>query len=347
MKIAIIFTNDYEVYGNGTGDVQEALVMPTEGMLHKFGSFGVRHTIFADIVEYWRFREAEDSGIFGPKYKAATLIEHQLRDSVRAGHDVQLHVHPQWLLAEPLDSTNWKVNEDHWRTSNIPNGLGATDDRLSLRGVLSEGKKTLESLLRPIKPDYECIAFRAGGYCIQPEGNVLQAMLDVGLYLDSSVCPGRYLDRFPAFFDFRSAPRDSAYWKISDNVNCPDSGGRLMEVPVATGRQSRLDSSWMKGKRVTSILRRLLLPQTVNLDYCKLGGPELVEMTERYISHMKRGLENPHVPIPVVLIGHSKEWKGQDSLDYYLEWLRSQSNIEAMTLFDWTARMRSLNVTNR
>lgn len=335
MKISIIFTNDYEVFGNGSGDVFETLISPTNKLLSKLDHYGVKQTIFADIVEYWRFKEAEENNYFEGDYQAATLIEKQLQQAVIDGHDVQLHVHPQWLSAEPLGKNNWKVNLNYWRTSKVPKGLGSTSDRLSLRGMLYEGKHTLESMLKPVKTDYECLAFRAGGYCIQPEEQVLQAMGEVGLKLESSVCPGRHLDRFPAYFDFRNAPSDLAYWSVSTSVNAPDENGKLMELPVATSKQARISLSWMRNKRILSIMRRVLMPQIVNLDYCKLNGYELIGMTEKYIENVGRRYENTNIPLPVVLIGHSKEWIEQDSLDPYLEWIKSHSDIKTETLFDW------------
>lgn len=334
MRIALLLTNDYEVFGNGRGEVESLLVKPTQDLAATLGRWGCPQTLFVDVVEYWRFRQAEDGGRFGLGYRSATLIEEQLQHAILEGHDVQLHVHPQWLTAEPITATEWRVNIAHWRTSAAPHGLGHWADRLSLRGMLSEGKRTLESILRPAKSDYSCIAFRAGGYCIQPERKVLQAIRESGLRIESSVCPGRYLARAPAYFDFRQAPVTLPYWMIRDRVDMQDDTGDLLELPVATGRQTRITTGGMGRKTRLSALRRLILPRVVNLDYCKLSGAELIRMTERYIVRMATATEK-RIPLPIVLIGHSKEWSESGALNQYLAWVNEQPEMVMMTVTEW------------
>ena len=115
MKFGLILTNDYEVMGNGSGDVESILIDKTSEMLDTLKKWNYKHTIFFDVVEYWRFREAEDSGLFGKNYNAASLIENQIRYAAMDGHDVQLHackdsgvdqlsnaVPPQLLLISPI-----------------------------------------------------------------------------------------------------------------------------------------------------------------------------------------------------------------------------------------------------
>ena len=239
MRISLIITNDYEVYGNGKGDVDDLVIKPTYDISAVLKRWGASQTIFFDVVEYWRFKEAEEACLFGLDYRFASLMEDQLRAQILAGDDVQLHVHPQWLLAEPVERTKWNINPSHWRTSKLPDGIGDINNKLSLRGLFYHGKKTLESIIRPVKPNYVCNVFRAGGYCIQPEMDVLQALRENGFRVDSNVCPGRSLDRDPAYFDFRSAPRNLAFWRISEKVDTPNNDGDLVELPVGTGFQSR------------------------------------------------------------------------------------------------------------
>ena len=56
--------------------------------------------------------------------------------------------------------------------------------------ILREGRDYLERLLTPSDPAYRCVAFRAGGYCIQPERKLARSLRDTGLVIDSSVCCG-------------------------------------------------------------------------------------------------------------------------------------------------------------
>ena len=163
-------------------------------------------------------------------------MANQLLEAVSKGHDAQLHLHPQWIDAKPIRDDCWQISRHYWRLSQVPNGLGDRKDFRSLRGLFYLGKQTLEELLRPIKPDYECFAFRAGGYCIQPEKNILQAMREEGFRIDSSVTPGRYLEKDYARYDFRMTPRNLSYWKVSNSITESDPDGDIVEVPIFTDR---------------------------------------------------------------------------------------------------------------
>lgn len=334
VKYYIILTNDYEVFGDGSGNVNDILIQPTDEILTICNRHGVPITFFFDVLEYNAFRKAENANLFGTDYKAATMILNQVQGAKKAGHDIQLHLHPQWIRAVPNKEDNWRINRQYWRLPMVPGGLGSFDDPESLRGLFRNGKIFLENILKPIEPEYECIAFRAGGYCIQPEGGVLRAMRESGLRVDSSVCPGRYMDRPPAYFDFRAASTTLPYWRISERVDEKDDNGDLLELPVAVGRQSRIKTCHKKGESSLSALRRFLLPRVVNLDYCKLAGAELIEMTECYIGRMDKTL-NAQIPLPIVLIGHSKEWTGTGALDQYLEWVATQPEMAVMTVTEW------------
>jgi len=50
-------------------------------------------------------------------YAPGTWIQEQLRDSVAAGHDVQLHLHPQWTRSSyDPEANRWTVDPGRWRT---------------------------------------------------------------------------------------------------------------------------------------------------------------------------------------------------------------------------------------
>ena len=108
--IALIITNDYDVQGDGRGDVKETVIRPTAEILTVCGEFCVPHTLFVEVLEFLKFREAEDKRLLSPTYCGGSLLAEQLREAISAGHDVQLHLHPQWLDAMPLRDDCWEVN---------------------------------------------------------------------------------------------------------------------------------------------------------------------------------------------------------------------------------------------
>jgi hypothetical protein len=97
--------------------------------------------------------------------------------------------------------------------------------------TLKEGKRYLDNLLGPVEPSYECIAFRAGAYCIEPSAVVIQNLLKVGIICDTSVTKGSYN---PPFFDYRDAYSHFWPWFVSpDDVKYKSEKEEgLLEIPI-------------------------------------------------------------------------------------------------------------------
>lgn len=329
MKYYVIITNDYEVFGDGTGDTEQILIRPTEELLAICSRFGVPMTLFFDVLEYRAFRHAEDTGVFGKDYVVASNIERQLRVAKGAGHDVQLHMHPQWIGAKPIHPDKWSINPKYYRLPFVPGGLGDCDNPESLRGLFTYGKQLLEGLLKPIDPTYECVAFRAGGYCIQPEKEVLTAMAETGFIFESSVCFGRKANKADRTCDFRGAPPRLPYWRIFDSVTEQNASGLLMEVPVFTSRRTFLA---LKGlplvKRIIKssyvAFRYLFCPVIINFDYCKLSADEL----RQFLLLAFDKYDGYPGPVPIVITGHSKEYQNGTEISSFLTWASDLEQVE-------------------
>lgn len=351
-RIALVITNDYEVMGDGSGDIWELMIGPTAEILDICEEFGVPHTLFVDMVELWQFEEAERTGSLGTDFGGASAIREQLKSAVSRGHDVQLHLHPQWLDAVPHAPGSWSVHRAHWRLPDVPGGLGGRGDIRSLRGLFHRGTNDLEEMLRTVSPGYRCIAFRAGGYCVQPAEDVLRVMREEGLRIDSSVAVGRRKDDRFAWFDFRDAPDDRSHWFVEDSVTVPSDEECLLEVPIFTGH---LSGSWLRrlwdipppspGGIVSRTRGRLeglglekvaggLFGTRVNLDFCKLTGTELIRLVERgrerYADELASGSD-----VPLIMTSHSKEWSDDSALRCFLEWASSKSWLHFTTFRGW------------
>ena len=360
--LSIIITNDYEIMGNGRGDVDKILIKPTEEILKLCNKYHVPHTLFVDVMEYNKFIEAEENGWLSPTYNAGSKIRTQLRRAVASGHDVQLHIHPQWIGAQPVQDDHWKVNYDYWRLPNVPGGPGSIDDPDSLRGIIASGKRTLEELIQPKKTDYACIAFRAGGYCIQPEKDVLAVLREQGFLIESSVSTGRTVKQEHTQYDFRSAPNDMPYWPIANSVTEVAVNSDLIEIPIFTNKvaprflrsaPNRSDMIFTtvsdSPRRRASLHQRLrsyIAPKRLNFDFCKLTAIELIKFTnsarKRFSRiHTKIGTGKFPKAIPVVMTGHSKEWSGSNEFENFLEWASGVDWIEFSTFPLWLASLNA------
>ena len=250
----LILTADYEIFGNGTGDARACIIHPTQRLLDICNRFGVKVTIFFEVCEYWAFKEAFEKGLLNwMDYNPSGEMEKQIQEAVRCGHDVQLHLHPQWL--------NWKLKGKKWILDMSKWRISALDEEM-LESIFIKGKSTLESLLKPVNPSYECVAFRAGALCIQPEEKVLKMMEKLGFLADSTVMPGFFMDKWPTYYDFKVCP-NKPYWKISTSVTEEDPEGPLWELPIRT----KFLYPWQKD--IIGKLRKLFKKSSPMLGSCE------------------------------------------------------------------------------
>lgn len=223
----ILLTLDYELFGNGSGDVFKHIIEPTEKILSIAEKHNVRLTIFFEVIEYWRLKDEWNKGnTMGYVENPIDAIEHQIRLAASKGHDVQLHLHPQWVDAVWKDE-KWHVNESNWRL-----GGYEKEGEYSLRSLFEKGKKMLEELIKPIKPEYVCNAVRAGGYCIQPSERIVEVMRETGFRYDSSVYPGGVETGHRQFFDFTQLPDYVGFWHCGRSVEDIVPSSDIVELPI-------------------------------------------------------------------------------------------------------------------
>jgi len=94
-----------------------------------------------------------------------------VRETFRQGHDIQLHIHPQWQNAEYKDG-RWNLTAD-WSILNY--------SREAALQMLQRGKEYLENLLKDIDPKYRCVSFRSGAWCIAPSPHMLELLVKLGI----------------------------------------------------------------------------------------------------------------------------------------------------------------------
>ena len=128
-------------------------------------------------------------------------MEKQLKRAFSEGHDIQLHLHPQWLFAK-YENNRWIMNNNKWRLAKIPLTKTKTSD-MNLKNLILKGKNTIENILRQVDGSYTCNVLRAGGFNIYPSQNILEVIKKLGFVADSSVFPGGYADSQTSFFNYK------------------------------------------------------------------------------------------------------------------------------------------------
>jgi hypothetical protein len=350
--IDLILSLDYEIFGNGAGDVMRDVVRPTGRLLDICDRHGATMTILFEVGEYWAFEQYEDRLRRELGHSPSQIMREQAVEAIRRGHDVQLHLHPQWIGAE-YAAGGWRLCHSCWRLADLPDGLGDETRLTSVTGALSRGKQTLEEMIRPVKADYECVCFRAGGFYAQPSRSIIQAMRRVGLRVDSSVVRG-YRRIAPFAVDYSCVETDEATWWTTDAEFTEQGrpGENVLELPVS----SRMEPYWnnFKPAKIRAALRRrqierahrngratgdgcgissvpsyrtilskLLSRHASSFDFCKLSCKDMLKRI-REIDRVRNQ--------PVVMIGHSKDFLNDREFDEFLDALSHGPNVRFVTV---------------
>jgi hypothetical protein len=351
MKLGLIITNDWEVFGDGSGDYFELQHKPLEALLKVMAEHDAKLTVMAEVGQQWAHQNIVEQEPWA--HEIVVAWESMLKDTVRRQFDVQLHLHPQWLDAKYVNN-RWQLNLSEWSIGALPpSALGA---------ILRKAKSYLDNLLQPVCPSYECLAFRAGAYCIEPSQHVIEALLDTGIICDSSVTKGLYN---PPFFDYRDAFSCFMPWFTSseDVKYQSDSTRGLLEIPVCSYQTfdspilrklvspqlfywlflgvhiTQDDRQWLekrsqdklqkyplskrpffleKIKSIRWIFSNLLSKTALQLDYDSLPPKVFVKFLQAVLEKgQMAGLEG--VTLPVVASGHTKDMCGTENVARILQ----------------------------
>lgn len=220
----LFLTFDYELYlGENFKSHDEVLFKPTSQIIDMLEKEGVTSTFFADVCSVFQHQK------YGLDDYAIKFSD-QLREMIEHGQDVQLHIHPNWLRSSYVDDS-WNIEIDHYKL----HSFASEDGEDSIYNIIRRGKKYIEDCVRPISDTYRCKAYRAGGYCIQPEGELIKALRDNGIYIDSSVAMHQMDDNGIGAIDYRAVPH-SLGWNINadQGVLSPVEADKadMYEIPV-------------------------------------------------------------------------------------------------------------------
>jgi hypothetical protein len=231
----IILTFDYELFMKESGTPEKVLINPTNILRELLNRYNIKATFFVDILYYKRLLEDNKFSTH------ANLIKEQLQTLLREGHRLELHLHPQWQDAS-FDGKQWIFPEDMtYRLQSLPTE--------KIFDLFKTGKKLLEDICKSVKPDYEILAFRAGGLCITPFDKLKKAFTDLNIKIDSSIAKGFKVESKYHNYDFLNAP-DLDFYKFEDNPLIKDDSGNFIELPISVYKINLSDKIKLKLSRV-------------------------------------------------------------------------------------------------
>ncbi|WFE84651.1 hypothetical protein [Parabacteroides chongii] len=217
----VILSFDYELFfGERSGTVDNSIIRPTELLLNKLDKINGKATFFVDYLMI-KYLEAQ------PKTtKEARKITTQLQEIVQQGHRIELHIHPHWIDARYNGDGTWDFKDfTHYSLNSLP------EDTVS--DLFTEGCEMLNKIAGTVDPSYKVVAFRAGGWAVQPFSHLHKAFKKANIKIDSSVSCGFRYKGNDSFYDFTHVP-DKPVYTFKDDVLVEDKDGEFVEFPISS-----------------------------------------------------------------------------------------------------------------
>jgi hypothetical protein len=180
-RFNILIEDDWEVMGNGLGNVAQLQYLPSMFFMKLAKRLGIRMTFMVDVVQQLVYKNHIHSD-YNLKLQKG-LWDDTVLLMKSYGFDVQLHLHPQWM--------NATLKGDYFYLGNNWNfgRYSAADQEI----LIGESINYLEDLITPVDPDYKVIAYKGGSWGLQPSGDLLRNMEKYGIRIVMGVRKGMAL----------------------------------------------------------------------------------------------------------------------------------------------------------
>lgn len=367
--IYLAFVDDWELSGNGSGDARELQYEPMRELVKIYNAHKVRGSFNAEVMQQLTFRKFENEY---PELKTlADEWDAVVRETFNQGHDIQLHIHPQWQNAT-YESGRWHLTAD-WSILNY-----SPEEAYQM---MRAGKEYLENLLRPIDPAYACVSFRSGSWCIAPSPHMLNLLVKLGIVFDMSIvggvcyetkninldytnCDEDFLPYYPVMTDARRVsdkeepiicvPTNHFYGsrrqvfkhhlskaleKVKRRIassSVTEKSGRSAEVYgqewAQTSHASVLTRVYEKGI-VPYLKGKHLISDIAQLDYALL---------REMLSSIRRRAQASNLDsVPVILENHTKDIRDFSDIERFIKDVSQAEDIQCLTLTELARELRS------
>ena len=344
----VLVTVDYETFGDGSGCLDTCVVNPAERIALIVEQHGGRATFYVEALEFICMERWSRANNNTKLFEKIQRVKLQLQSLYNRGHDIQVHIHPQWHNANEFSNEKWNLDFTKWRIGNCT--------REEIQEMFQESISWIRKVLNETE-SWNPTSFRAGGWCVQPSKNIVSVLEQFDFFVDTTVAPNCSGRGKHTWYDFRVAS-EKPWWRISDEV-ISEGNSKITEVPIATspclgvltaieklkrgknhgpkgcvgslnGPQSKTDS-WINK------IRKLLPFSPQMLDYCLLTTNQMKATHKSWVEIRGGKMSEKKKSLPVVSIGHNKTFgsEGEVVLDEYLQWSRETRSANICTMSSW------------
>jgi len=358
--VYLALTHDWELRGDGSGDIEEIQFAPLRRLLAIYEKAGARTTFLPDVMQQLRFRSLQDE--YPELKRAADSWDEHAQEAYARGHDIQLHLHSQWSNAE-YQNGRWELRGD-WSLLNYEPDPATR--------IISDSKGYLENALHSVDSQYRCVAFRASALALTPSAHLLSSLAALGIEIDVSVAGGFYLNNETLQLDYRTCeetflpyyPRMDDARRISNQqepvvcvpLNHFYGSRRLVtkqNLALAKARFGRNEKTADRGmfsparldSQSTGLARvyeKLIAPAIKRKHFVSdTGRLNYPLMCEMLASIRQRARESGLAKVPVVLTNHPKDIRDWAGLERFVGEVADAEDLEFITLSELAAKIRS------
>lgn len=367
--IYLALTHDCELRGDGSGETEALVFTPMRKLMTIYEKYNVPASFTPDVMQQLAFRRRQNEH---PSLKTqADAWDELMLLAYRSGHDIQLHLHTQWLNAE-YSNGRWSLSSAWSLLDYAPEAVLA---------IVTECKSYLERLLRQVNPAYRCEIFRASALAIAPSAHLLDILVKAGITLDVSVAGGLYVDTQHVQVDYRQCEETLLpfYPQMDDARKISERREPILCVPIHTFHSSRsyvfweqLQRGWQLTKqrvgkktgrdkhsiedygrqhwsqrshssRTREFLDKGLLPYLTGkfflADTGRLSRSHAL-FRQMLASIRKRALFSGEAAVPVVITNHTKDIWDYNSLERFIAEASQASDIRFITLTELADGLR-------
>ncbi len=352
-RFTILIEDDWEVMGNGLGNVAQLQYLPSMFFMKAAKRLGIKMTFMVDVVQQLVYRDHMQSD-YNIKLQK-NLWDDTVLLMKSYGFDVQLHLHPQWL--------NAKLKDDFFYLGNNWNfGRYSKEEQ---EAIIGESINYLENLITPLDPGYKVIAYKGGSWGLQPSGNLLRNMEKYGIRIVMGVRQGMSLPSNGVDYTTLEEPTMPYYPDYNDLCKVSADKTGIVVIPLQTVKPGIMGLSYL----ATDMFKRKISKKDSMRHYYDGHVPdkikELSPISEdskprfpfvNYKTHLKIGNqpfnylkasfdqvirrlgETPHERIPILIECHTKQYNNyygdiERFLAYVLEKYGDIAEFNSLTDF--------------
>jgi hypothetical protein len=364
-RIHLVLADDWELRGDGSGNMRAIQFATMRRLREVYEQHGLRGSFNVEVMQ--QLTHLALGRKHDELHRLASEWEQIVRETYARGHDIQLHLHPQWSDAAYEDG--------HWHLAGPWSILDYHAGQI--RAMVERAKAYLEGLLRPVNPDYRCVSFRSGSWCIAPSADVLTVLAELGIVFDMSIVDGLLYDTQHVKLDYRHIDEPFLpYYPVMDDARrVAPTRQPIVCLPTHSFRPSPRRSPLRRATRripaARPIVGRYLAPNDVPIADCgystdyanrhwndsgegpaqayAASPPQVSDLaTLRYV-HMKelvrdiraRARASACETVPVVLENHTKDIGNFAPLHRFAAMLAKAPDIDVLTPTDVAQNLRA------